>query len=280
MKLISITADLWKADGGATFGVVPKRIWQKIAAADENNMVETIDRVLLIDTGDRKVLVDTGMGRKREPKYYHYRCVDPEVTLEKSLLQLHYKPEEITDVIFTHLHDDHVGGSTFNHQGETKLTFPNANYWVSKACWQNVMNPNMREMASYFPDNLLPLKESGKIHLVEQEGALFPDIEIRFFHGHTDGQIIPFIRRQGRTLVFLADFIPSAAHLPLPYVPAFDLQPVLTMKEKQAFFAEAIQNNYILFFQHDRDHECVTLKQTEKGVAVDSVCKLSELPGN
>jgi glyoxylase-like metal-dependent hydrolase (beta-lactamase superfamily II) len=199
-------------------------------------------------------------------------------SLEKSLSKLGLTKDDITDMVLTHLHFDHCGGS-IEKIGEDQFApaFKNATYWISRPQWEWATHPNRREKASFLKENIFPIEESGQLKLVEKEGELFPGIEVRFYDGHTDGQMIPFIKYNGRTIVFMADLLPSAAHVPLPYVMAYDTKPLITLKEKEQFFTEAIENNYILFLEHDLFHECCTLENTEKGARVKKVGKLSEI---
>lgn len=275
-NIFSLTADKWKMDGGVAFGVVPKSLWQKNWSVDENNMIDIITRCLLVETGDRKVLIDTGMGRKREEKYYRYRFVDTEWSIINELKSLDIEPEEISDIIFTHLHDDHVGGATgYNEQGVLYEVFPNARYWCSETQWKRALEPNKRESASYFPDNMLPLERSGKLSFIHEGSRDFEGISFRIFDGHTFGQIIPDINYNGKHFVFLADFIPSLSHIPIPYIASVDIQPLIAMKEKTEFLAEAAENKYIMIFQHDIK-ECCTLQSNEKGIVANNVFTLTD----
>ena len=278
MELYPIIADLWKMDGGVSFGVVPKSIWNKNAMADENNMIPIVTRCLLVMTGSRLILIDAGMGDKQDEKYYRLRSRESSVTLIRSLNNAGFKADEITDVFFTHLHDDHVGGATYrNENGNIGHVFSNATYYCSKSQWEWAIHPNKREGASYFRENLLPLQESNRLVLIDEECEMFPGIRVKLFNGHTMGQLIPFIDCNGHTIVFLGDFIPTTFNIPLPYVPAVDIQPLVTMEEKSAFLKEAVEKKYMLVFEHDYFCECCTVKQNEKLVAVDSMFSLASL---
>lgn len=277
MKLIPLIADRWKMDGGVAFGVVPKSIWNRNLMADENNMMPIVTRCLLIRDAGRNILIDAGMGDKRDDKYYNVRFRDPSVTLLKSLEDVGVVPEEITDVILTHLHDDHVGGLTTYRNGSIEFVFPNADYYCSKAQWDWAITPNKREAASFFTDNLMPLMDSGKLHFIGSEGEIFSNIFLRIYNGHTMGQLIPFIHTGEKVVVFMGDFIPTTFNIPLPFVPSVDVQPLISMDEKAAFLKEALEKSYILMFEHDSFNECCTLKQTEKGVAMDKSFSLSEI---
>ncbi|MBN1340585.1 MAG: MBL fold metallo-hydrolase [Bacteroidales bacterium] len=278
MQLNVIETGNLKLDGGAMFGVVPKVMWQKAYPADENNLCNWAMRCLLAVDGDRRILTDNGIGSKQDDKFLRHYHLNGEATLEGSLEKAGYNPAAITDVVLTHLHFDHCGGSIRkDEQGNLVPAFPNATYWVSKAQWDWATNPNHREKASFLKENILPLKDTGKLKLVEKEGRLFPGFEVRFFNGHTDGQMIPFVNYRGRTVVFMADLLPSTAHVPIPFVMSYDTRPLITLDEKRAFFNEAIEKEYILFFEHDLYHECCTLHHTEKGPAVKETFRLSEV---
>lgn len=278
MKLIPVIADVWKMDGGVAFGVVPKSIWHKIYPSDENNMLDIVNRCLLIDTGDRRILIDAGMGRKQSGKYYQHRGVSPDVTLEKSLAENGYGYPGITDVLFTHLHDDHAGGATMaDASGNVSPVFPNAFYWCSKTQWEWAIHPNKREGASYFPENLVPLMNSGRLKFIENEGEFIPGVKMRIYNGHTMGHIVPLIRIRTETIVYMGDFVATAANIPIPYIPAVDIQPLVSMEEKESFFEEAIVNKYILFFEHDYYNECCTVAKTPKGYTADKKFRLDEI---
>ncbi len=277
MRLDTLIADSWKMDGGVAFGVVPKSIWNRTGIADENNMIPIVTRLLLIRSNERTILTDAGMGNKRDEKYYRLRFRDPSFSLEKSLAALGLGFEDITDVLFTHLHDDHVGGASVEKDGNCIPAFPNAGFLVSRAQWDWAIHPNKREGASYFRDNLNPLAESGRLRLIENETELIPGLKLRIFNGHTRGQIIPFLQAGCETLVFMGDFIPTTLNIPLAFVPAVDIQPLVSMEEKADFLKEAVENKYILLFEHDAIYECCTLKNTEKGIVPDRVFTFNSL---
>jgi len=276
--LKSIIADHWKMDGGVAFGVVPKVLWNRNGMADEQNMIPIVTRCLLVIQGERRILVDAGMGNKREERYYQVRYRDKEVSLVNSLKDEGIEAEDITDVFFTHLHDDHVGGATVkNESGNIVHVFPNAQYHCSLSQWEWARNPNKREAASYFPDNLDPLLDEGRLHLIREAEELIPGFSYRMYNGHTIGQLIPFIDYQGHRVVFSGDFIPTAFNIPMAYVPSVDIQPLVSMEEKGQFLAEAAEHNYILLFEHDSFHECCTVKRTEKLITTDKVFTLAEI---
>lgn len=272
MKLQVIHAGNFMLDGGAMFGVVPKSIWQKINPPNELNLCNWAMRCLLIETADRKILVDTGMGNKQDAKFFGHYHLNGGQDLETSLAAAGFTPDDITDVILTHLHFDHCGGAV-KKQGDAFLpSFPKATYWSSDRHWKWATEPNEREKASFLKENILPLAEAGCLKLVEavEEGCIefdgMEDIKLRFAFGHTDAMMLPQITISGRTIVYMADLLPSAGHIPLPYVMAYDMFPLKTLQEKKAFLAEACEKDYVLFFEHDLVHECCTLQMTEKGV--------------
>jgi len=277
MELYPINTGNLKLDGGAMFGVVPKVIWNKLYPADENNLCNWAMRCLLIVDGDRKILIDNGMGNKQDERFLKHYYLNGEDTLVKSLAKYGFTPDDITDNIITHLHFDHVGGAIkYDKNGDLVPTFKNATYWVSKAQWEWATNPNRREKASFLEENIFPIQQQGNLKLIEQEGEILPNIEVRLFDGHTDGQIIPHIKYKGKTVVFMGDLLPSTAHIPMPYVMSYDTRPLLTLEDKKRFFAEAVANDYILFFEHDLYNECCTLQETPKGVREKDTFTLEE----
>ncbi len=276
MELFAINTENWQSDGGAVFGVVPKKLWSRFVQADENNNINVANRNLLVKTDDRLILFDTGMGNKQDDKFFKFRYIFGDESLEKGFKNAGFQFDEVTDVVFTHLHYDHCGGAVRKTDKGFELTFKNATHWVSERQWKWATEPNVREAASYLPENILPLKDSGKLKFIEDEGTFCPGIELRMMHGHTDGQIIPIIDYHGKKLVFTADFIASAAHIPLPYIPSYDTRPLLSMKEKENFLKEAVEHNYTLMFQHDFYNECCALEQTPKGIRAGKILKFEE----
>ena len=289
MQLYSIETENFKLDGGAMFGVVPKSIWNKLNPADENNMCNWAMRCLLIEEGNKLILVDTGIGNKQDEKFFSYYYLNGNNTLEKSLAKYGFSKDDITDVILTHLHFDHCGGSV-ERVGEKLIpAFKNATYWSNEMHWQWATQPNAREKASFLKENILPMQESGQLKFIatptnnlEQTNQLgtsqfSENISIRFVNGHTEMMMLPQINYKGKTVVYMADLLPSAAHIPLPYVMAYDMFPLTTLQEKKSFLQEAVQNNYTLLFEHDVTNECCTLLQTEKGIKPHSFFKLSEV---
>ena len=278
MKITALDTGKLKLDGGAMFGVVPKTLWNKSYPADENNLVALCMRCLLIETDNRKILIDTGMGDKMDPKKAGYYFLKDIIHLPELLAQKNIKTEEITDVILTHLHFDHCGGAVkFNANQKPVPVFPKAKYYVGKAQWENAVKPNKREKASYFSENFMPLMEHNQLQLIDKNFTLIPGIDIRIYNGHTEGQLVTFIKQGGKTLVYVADLVPSATNIPLSWIAAYDMNPLTAMDEKSVFYDEAIKNNYYLVFEHDIYVECCTLKNTEKGVRADQLYKVSEI---
>jgi len=278
MKIYSINTGTFKLDGGAMFGVVPKVIWDKFYPADENNRCTWALRCMLVVFNDRKILIDCGIGEKQDDKFRKMYEVSDRGLLNKSLANIGFSADDITDVLLTHLHFDHCGGAVQLNSETSKPepTFKNAVYWCGKQQWDLAVNPNKRERASYMHDNFIPLQEAGQIRFIESNIMLYPNFSVQLFSGHTAGQVIPFINHCGKTVVYMADFIPTSSHIPLPYVISYDTQPLVSLKEKEDFFIDAVQKEYLLFFEHDFYHECCTLRQTEKGVRPDKYITLND----
>lgn len=279
MKLYSINTGYFKLDGGAMFGVVPKSIWQKLNRADENNMCSWAMRCLLIEDENRLILVDNGMGNKQDEKFFGHYFLHGDDTLEKSLAKNGFSKDDITDVFLTHLHFDHCGGSIKREDDKLLPAFKNAIYWSNEKHWKLATHPNDRERASFLKENILPLEQSGKLKFIEvKDGVAFTEnIKIRFVDGHTEAMMLPQINYREKTLVFMADLLPSVAHIPIPYVMAYDTKPLQTLHEKKLFLTEAQQNDYILFFEHDPGIECCTLQLTEKGIRSREDFHLSDI---
>jgi glyoxylase-like metal-dependent hydrolase (beta-lactamase superfamily II) len=279
MQLHTINTGFFKLDGGAMFGVVPKSIWNKLNPADENNLCTWAMRCLLIEDGHQLILIDNGLGDKQDDKFFSHYYLHGNDSLDKSLAAKGFSRNDITDVILTHLHFDHCGGSIVREGDKLLPAFKNATYWSNERHWQWATQPNDREKASFLKENILPIQESGQLKMLPTEnGAVFNEhISLRFVHGHTDAMMLPQIRYKDHTIVYMADLMPSIGHLPIPYVMAYDMFPLTTLHEKKAFLAEAQANNYILFFEHDPVNECCSLQLTEKGVRADQVFALSEL---
>jgi len=278
MQLYPIETGNFKLDGGAMFGVVPKVLWNKTYPADENNLCNWSLRCLLVVDGDRKILIDNGLGEKQDENWLKHYYLNGDDTLENSLQNIGFSFDDITDVILTHMHFDHCGGSVKWNDDNTgfELAFPNATYWTSKQQYDWATKPNRREKASFLKENIYPIEESGRLNLIEKEGEFIPNISFKLYSGHTDGQVIPHIKTNGKTVVFMADLMPSAAHIPMPWVMAYDTRPLTTLKDRERFYAEAVENDYILFFEHDIYNEACTLHETEKGVRVNKKGDLNE----
>jgi glyoxylase-like metal-dependent hydrolase (beta-lactamase superfamily II) len=265
MKLIPISAGDFHCDGGALFGVIPKMLWSKVYPANENNFTQLTLRCLLVDQGDKKILIETGIGNHYPEKYLQNNGVTSVNRLEASLQNKGYSAKDITDVFFTHLHWDHCTGAVKNVNEKLGLTFPNAQMWCSKTQWDHSQISNPRESAAYHTAVLNFINDSGKLNFVKNEGKLFPNIEVRFYDGHTPGQMIPFIRANEKTFIYTSDLIPTTANIPLLWIAAYDLDPVKVMDEKEKFLNEVTENGYVLFFEHDFYTECATVGKTEKG---------------
>ncbi len=280
MKLSRVYISNFKIDGGAMFGVVPKALWQKVYPADEDNLCNWALRSLLIDTGDRRILIDNGYGDKQDEKFFRYVYLNGGEGLTGGLQKAGYTAEDITDMVLTHLHADHCGGGIRYNRDRTgyETVFPNATYWVSRLHWEWATHPNPRERDAFLEENILPMQKSGQLQLIEKDTELVPGVELRHYNGHTRGQLIPFVRYHGRTLVFMADLIPSTAHLPLVWNMSYDVEPLVTLQEKADFLKEAYDNNYILFFEHDLYQECCTIKLTDKGYRADECFMLEDIP--
>lgn len=284
MKLYPIESGNFKLDGGAMFGVVPKSLWNRTNPADNNNMIDMAARCLLIENGDRLTLIDTGMGDKQSEKFFGYYYQWGDHSLDKSLKKHGFHRDDITDVFMTHLHFDHCGGSIQWNKDRTgyEPAFKNAKFWSNKDHWDWAVNPNQREKASFLKENILPMEESGHLHFVNKPSGDFAeanemDFGMLFVDGHTDKQMIPHIDYKGKKLVFMADLLPTAGHLPLPYVMGYDTRPLLTLPEKEKFLNKAADNNYYLFLEHDAHNQIITVKHTEKGVRLDQVFTFNEL---
>jgi glyoxylase-like metal-dependent hydrolase (beta-lactamase superfamily II) len=278
MKLYSINAGYFKLDGGAMFGVVPKSIWNKINPADDNNMCSWALRCLLIEDGNRLILVDNGMGDKQDPKFFGHYYMHGDDTLDTSLATQGFHRDDITDVVLTHLHFDHCGGSIVRSGDLLVPAFKNATFWSNQRHWKWATEPNDREKASFLKENILPIQQSGQLKFIETHPNDFPtSMMVRQAFGHTDAMMLPQVQYKGKTIVFMADLLPSAGHIPLPYVMAYDMFPLTTLNEKKAFLTEAQQNDFVLFFEHDPVIECCTLQLTEKGIRMKDSFKLSEL---
>ena len=287
MNLYSIETEFFKLDGGAMFGVVPKVIWNEINPADEKNLCTWAMRCLLIEDGERLILIDNGIGNKQDEKFLRHYYLHGDNTLDKSLKKYGFHRDDITDVFLTHLHFDHCGGSIDREGDKLVPAFKNAVYWSNEKHWLWATQPNEREKASFLKENILPIKESGQLQFVNFSkealtdklfGTTFTEnISIRFVSGHTESMMLPQIKYKDKTIVYMADLLPSAGHIPLPYVMAYDMFPLTTLNEKKMFLNEAVDNNYILFFEHDPKIECCYLKRTDRGIRMGGAFNLAEI---
>ena len=281
MKLHVLDTGFFKLDGGAMFGVVPKQIWQKTNPADDLNLCTWAMRCLLIEEGEKLILIDTGIGNKQSEKFFsHYHLQDTQ-TLDQALALKGFQRANITDVLLTHLHFDHCGGGIeYNSTREHfQPAFPNAKFWSNANHWKWATEPNSREKASFLSENILPIQESGQLNFIERVHNVSPTplgFDVLFVDGHTESMMIPHINYQGKTVVFMADLLPSVGHIPLPYVMGYDTRPLLTITEKELFLKTAADHGYVLFFEHDSVNECCTLQHTEKGVRVKDTGKFTD----
>jgi glyoxylase-like metal-dependent hydrolase (beta-lactamase superfamily II) len=273
MKIYPIETGNFKLDGGAMFGVVPKTIWNKTNPADENNLIDIAARCLLIEDGNRLILIDTGMGNKQSDKFFGYYSLWGSHSMDKSLAKYGFHRDDITDVFMTHLHFDHCGGSVQWNKDKTgyEVAFKNAKFWTNENHWEWATKPNPREKASFLHENILPMQESGQLHFIKRKEGDFVEkselgFGIFFVDGHTEKMMIPHIYWQGKTICFMADLLPTAGHIPLPYVMGYDTRPLLTLTEKEKFMNAAAEKNYYLFLEHDAHNEIITVEKTEKGV--------------
>lgn len=279
MNLYSVNAGYFKLDGGAMFGVVPKSIWSKLNAADENNLCSWAMRCLLIEDGNRLILIDNGMGDKQDAKFFSHYYLHGNDNLDRSLAKYGFHRDDITDVLLTHLHFDHCGGSITRQGDQLVPAFKNAVFWSNKDHWKWATEPNDREKASFLKENIIPIKESGQLKMIEtKEGVSFGNaITIRFAFGHTDAMMLPQISYKGKQIIFMADLLPSIGHIPTAYIMAYDTRPLESMKEKKDFLQEAVTNDYLLFFEHDPVNECCTLQITEKGIRHKDLFRLENI---
>jgi glyoxylase-like metal-dependent hydrolase (beta-lactamase superfamily II) len=279
MNLYSIDTGHFKLDGGAMFGVVPKSIWNKLNPADDNNMCSWAMRSLLIEDGDRLILVDTGIGNKQDEKFFSHYYLHGDASIDTSLAKHGFHRDDITDVFLTHLHFDHCGGCIERRGDKLVPAFKNASFWSNEEHWEWATKPNDREKASFLKENILPIQESGQLKFIpREEGIPFSnDFNIRFVFGHTDSMMLPQISYKDKTIVYMADLLPSKGHIPIPYVMAYDMFPLTTLQEKKSFLQEAVENNYILFFEHDPVTECCTLQLTDKGIRMGESFRLADV---
>jgi len=283
MTLYQIDAGNFKLDGGAMFGVVPKSLWQRSNPADTNNMIDIAARCLLVEENDRLILIDTGMGDKQGPDFFKHYYPWGGATLHSSLTRFGFAPEDITDVFLTHLHFDHCGGSVCFNKDRTgyKTSFPNARYWSNEKHWKWATKPNRREKASFLTENILPIEASGQLCFLDSPDDNFMEdtplnFGVLFVDGHTEKQMIPHLNYQGKTLVFAADLLPTAGHIPLPFIMGYDTRPLKTLSEKEKFLNLAADHGYYLWLEHDAHNPIITVKHTEKGVRLNQVFTLDQ----
>jgi glyoxylase-like metal-dependent hydrolase (beta-lactamase superfamily II) len=277
MELHVINTGNFKLDGGAMYGVVPKSIWQKLNPADENNLCNWAMRCLLIEDGNKLILIDNGLGDKQDAKFFAHYYLNGNDSLLPSLKNAGFSPDDVTDMFLTHLHFDHCGGGVKKEGGKLQLTFKNAQYWSNEEHWNLATKPNAREKASFLKENILPMQESGQLKFTNENKCPFTQFDILYSSGHTDSMMVPKIKYKGTTICYMADLLPSVGHLPLPYVMAYDTRPLISLEEKEKFLNEAVDNNYVLFFEHDPVNECCALVRTERGIRADRTFKLAEL---
>ena len=283
MKLYPIEAGNFKLDGGAMFGVVPKTIWNKTNPADENNLIDIAARCLLIEEGNRLILIDTGMGNKQSEKFFSYYSLWGNHSLDKSLAKYGFHRDDVTDVFMSHLHFDHCGGSVNWNKDKTgyEVAFKNAKFWTNENHWEWATKPNLREKASFLSENILPMQESGQLNFIKRPDSDFGicdlGFEIFYVDGHTEKMMIPHIQYQDKTIVFCADLIPTAGHLPLPYVMGYDTRPLLTMPEKSKFLENCAEKNFYLLLEHDAHNEIITVEKTEKGIRLKEIFKCEDI---
>jgi glyoxylase-like metal-dependent hydrolase (beta-lactamase superfamily II) len=291
MKLHPIHAGNFKLDGGAMFGVVPKTLWSKTNPADELNMCTWATRCLLIEDGNRLILIDNGLGDKQDAKFFSRYYLQGDHSLKNSFAQAGFSFDDVTDMVISHLHFDHCGGSIKHNKEKTgfETTFKNATYWSNTDHWEWATKPNSREAASFLTENIIPIQESGQLKWIEgkrseTEGTneyidskqLGENISIMLVRGHTDAMMLPHINYKGKTIVYVADLIPSVGHIPLQYVCGYDTRPLITLSEKKQFLNTAAEKEFILFFEHDTVNECCTVQKTERGVRVKDIFTLKE----
>ena len=284
MKLYPIESGNFKLDGGAMFGVVPKTIWNKTNPADNNNLIDLAARCLLIEDGNRLILIDTGMGNKQSEKFFGFYSMWGNHSLDKSLAKYGFSRDDVTDVFMTHLHFDHCGGSVQWNKDKTgyEPAFKNAHFWTNENHWEWATKPNAREKASFLSENILPMQESGQLKFIQRPEAGFMEkselgFGILFADGHTEKQMIPHINHNGKTIVFMADLLPTVGHIPLPYVMGYDTRPLLTIDEKAKFLNEAADKGYYLFLEHDAHNQIITVEHTEKGVRLKELYSFEDI---
>ena len=275
MRLHPIEAGNFKLDGGAMFGVVPKTLWERTNPSDDKNRIEMASRCLLVEEGKRLILIDTGMGNKQGDSFFRHYGLWGDYSLVSSLALAGFHPDDITDVFFTHLHFDHCGGAVNkDNTGKLVPAFKNAYYWVHKSHWEWATFPNAREKASFLPDNILPLEQSGQLKFIEDPGPFIKEtpfpFSIQLIDGHTEKQMLPLIEYQGKKILYAADLVPTVGHIPIPYIMGYDTRPLLTLKEKEQILRNSFEKEVLLFLQHDPHHQLISLQNTEKGIRMEN----------
>ena len=275
MTLYPIEAGNFKLDGGAMFGVVPKTLWERTNPSDYKNRIEMASRCMLVEEGKRLILIDTGMGNKQGDSFFRHYGLWGDYSLVSSLALAGFHPDDITDVFFTHLHFDHCGGGVNKDDtGALVPAFKNAHYWVHKSHWDWATSPNAREKASFLPDNILPLEQSGQLKFIEDPGPFIKEtpfpFSIQLVDGHTEKQMLPLIEYQGKKILYAADLVPTVGHIPIPYIMGYDTRPLLTLKEKEQILRNSFEKEVLLFLQHDPHHQLISLQNTEKGIRMEN----------
>lgn len=277
MKLHSIDTGFFKLDGGAMFGVVPKSLWQRTNPADERNLCTWANRLLLIEEDKRLTLVDTGLGDKQDDKFFSHYFLHGDDTIDSSLKKIGFHRDDITDVFLTHLHFDHCGGA-IKREGEKLIpAFKHANFWSNAQHWEWATKPNPREKASFLSENIMPIQETGQLQFLQTGEKYSEEVEVRYAHGHTEAMMLPQIQYKGKTILYMADLLPSVGHIPIPYVMSYDTRPLTTMAERESYWEEIVDKEYILFLEHDPINQCCTLQRTEKGIRLKEVFRLEEI---
>jgi glyoxylase-like metal-dependent hydrolase (beta-lactamase superfamily II) len=279
MNLYTIDTGYLMLDGGAMFGVVPKTLWNRVNPSDDNNLCNWAMRCLLVEAGNRLVLIDNGLGDKQDEKFFSYYHPNGDDTLAKSLKKHGFTENDITDVFLTHLHFDHCGGSVKwkSDRSGYEVAFPNATYWSNERHWEWATHPNAREKASFLKENILPIRESGRLKFISDREELLPGFSVREVNGHTEAMLLPLIEYKDSALLYCADLIPSMGHVPLPWIMAYDMRPLVTLEEKTTLLSEAAEKGYTLFFEHDPVVECCSLNRTDRGVKAGETFPLSSL---
>lgn len=278
MNLYTIDTGFFKLDGGAMFGVVPKSLWSRTNPPDAKNLCTWATRLLLMEDGNQLTLIDTGLGDKQDAKFFGHYDLHGDATLDSSLAKHGFHRDDITDIILTHLHFDHCGGAIKRENEQLIPAFRNAKYWSNEKHWDwATVDPNPRERASFLKENILPIQESGQLNFLAEGQSFNEKVGIRYANGHTEAMMLPQIQYKGKTILYMADLLPSVGHIPIPYVMSYDVRPLVTMDERKDYWQEIVDNEYILYLEHDPEHECCTLQHTEKGIRLKETFKLSEI---